>query len=379
MTKFDYIICGGGLSGLLLANALADDSFFEHKTILVIEKDAQKQNDRTWCFWDKNTNALQSVVGKQWGSICVGDVTGCSVFNLNAYQYNMIRSADLYKYVYDNIKKLPNFTVVFDEVTSIEENLNEVLVTTNATVYCGSKVFNSIFNANELKSSTEPVLQQHFLGWFIKTEIPVFDDDTATFMDFAVPQNGNTRFMYVLPFSDTEALVEYTLFSESLLPKQEYEEAIFAYLKNLGITSYTITAIEKGSIPMTAHNFYKKNSSSLIYMGTAGGFTKASTGYTFRSTQKKIALLVEALKEPDFDFRKLYRKNRFLWYDAILLEVLYKQNDLGSVLFTALFARNEVSSIFKFLDEETTLWEELKIINSLPKLPFLKALLRNIR
>ena len=157
MTKFDYIICGGGLSGLLLANALADDSFFEHKTILVIEKDAQKQNDRTWCFWDKSTNALQSVVSKQWGSICVGDVTGCSVFNLNAYQYNMIRSADLYKYVYDKIKKLPNFTVVFDEVTSIEENLNEVLVTTKTRVYCGSKVFNSIFNANELKSSNEPV------------------------------------------------------------------------------------------------------------------------------------------------------------------------------------------------------------------------------
>ena len=217
------------------------------------------------------------------------------------------------------------------------------------------------------------------MGWFIKTETPVFDDDTATFMDFTVPQNGNTRFMYVLPFSETEALVEYTLFSESLLPKQEYEEAISGYLKNLGITSYTIAAIEKGSIPMTAHNFYKKNGRNLIYMGTAGGFTKASTGYTFRSTQKKIALLVEALKEPDFDFRKLYSKNRFLWYDAILLEVLHKQNELGSALFTTLFSRNEVSSIFKFLDEETTLWEELKIINSLPKLPFLKALLRTIR
>ena len=42
------------------------------------------------------------------------------------------------------------------------------------------------------------------------------------FMNFDIPQIGNTRFMYLLPFSPTKALVEYTLFSKDLLEKEEY-------------------------------------------------------------------------------------------------------------------------------------------------------------
>ena len=71
-----------------------------------------------------------------------------------------------------------------------------------------------------------PLLQQHFIGWKIKTSEPAFTADKATFMDFSVAQKGNTRFMYVLPFSKTEALIEYTLFSKDLLPEKEYEECL---------------------------------------------------------------------------------------------------------------------------------------------------------
>ena len=55
-----------------------------------------------------------------------------------------------------------------------------------------------------------PVLQQHFMGWFIKRKRHIFDDSVATFMDFNLPQNGNTRFMYVLPIDKKTALFEYT-------------------------------------------------------------------------------------------------------------------------------------------------------------------------
>ena len=50
-------------------------------------------------------------------------------------------------------------------------------------------------------------------------------------MDFDLPQKQETRFMYLLPFSPNEALVEYTLFSKDLLEDEEYETAINDYLK----------------------------------------------------------------------------------------------------------------------------------------------------
>ena len=33
--KYDYIICGGGASGLLLSSALISDNFFDDKKILI--------------------------------------------------------------------------------------------------------------------------------------------------------------------------------------------------------------------------------------------------------------------------------------------------------------------------------------------------------
>ena len=102
-------------------------------------------------------------------------------------------------------------------------------------------MLNIIYNPTLVARQNEyPVLQQHFVGWFVQTKEPVFTAEKPTFMDFSVAQKGNTRFMYVLPTSATEALVEYTLFSANLLPKAEYETAIKDYLQQLGVTSYTI-------------------------------------------------------------------------------------------------------------------------------------------
>ncbi|MGB2514356.1 MAG: hypothetical protein ACPIAA_05515, partial [Flavobacteriaceae bacterium] len=50
--QFDYIICGGGAAGLLLLQALREDSFFAEKQILLIEKETKNSDDRTWCFWE---------------------------------------------------------------------------------------------------------------------------------------------------------------------------------------------------------------------------------------------------------------------------------------------------------------------------------------
>ena len=220
-------------------------------------------------------------------------------------------------------------------------------------------------------------MQQHFLGWFVKTEYPIFKEKEATFMDFSIPQKGNTRFMYVLPFSATEALVEYTLFSEKTLEKKEYENAIITYLQNAQSGNYEIMETEKGNIPMTCYNFQEQNSKHIFQIGIAGGWAKPSTGFTFYNSTKKVKQLVSYLKTGK-SLSKFSKKTRFWYYDLLLLDILKKENSLGKSIFEALFKKRKPQLILKFLSEDTSFLEDLKIIWACPKLPFIKALAKRI-
>ena len=196
-------------------------------------------------------------------------------------------------------------------------------------------------------------------------------------MDFSISQNSNTRFMYVLPFSKKEALIEYTLFSESQLSQKEYEDALTGYLKGLGIGEFSIKSKESGKIPMTVFPFEKQNSKNILFIGTAGGWSKPSTGYTFKNIERKTTAIVGFLKQEN-NFIKFSKKNRFWYYDLIFLDVLFQNNHLGSVLFTQMFKNNSPNLIFKFLDEKTSFIEEIKIMLSFPKGIFIKTILKRI-
>ena len=196
-------------------------------------------------------------------------------------------------------------------------------------------------------------------------------------MDFDLPQNGNTRFMYVLPFSEYEALVEYTLFSADLLKNEAYETAIKHYLNQKNAGEFTIEDREQGSIPMTAYPFWENNSPNIMHIGTAGGWTKASTGFTFQKSIRKTEEVIAFLKT-DKDLNKMKQSNRFWFYDLLFLDVLSKHNEKGHMLFSLMFKKNKSERIFKFLDEQTTFLEELKIMLSFPVGLFVKALWKRI-
>ena len=65
--RFDIIICGGGAAGLLLANALSNETAFKHLHIAIIEKDEKNTNDRTWCFWEEGEGKWDEIVSNSWG------------------------------------------------------------------------------------------------------------------------------------------------------------------------------------------------------------------------------------------------------------------------------------------------------------------------
>ena len=52
--KYDYIVTGGGCAGLSFILHLLQAPSLANKTILLIEKEQNRTNDRTWCYWEKN-------------------------------------------------------------------------------------------------------------------------------------------------------------------------------------------------------------------------------------------------------------------------------------------------------------------------------------
>lgn len=379
MPNYDYIIIGAGAAGLLLADALGKDPFFASKSILVLDKDDKSKNDRTWCFWERGAGQFDELVHKTWNHIYVGGKSLQKSTSIAPYTYKMLRGIDFYNDFVPRVKAYPNITWIQEEVQQFEEHEHEVVVTTPSQKFTGQTVFSSVYNASlPLKQTDHPVLQQHFVGWHIKTDRSVFNPNEATFMDFSVPQKGNTRFMYILPFSETEALLEYTLFSEHLLEKQEYEEAIKTYIsKNFGDITYSIQDTEFGSIPMTCYPFHQHNSNKLFHIGIAGGWAKPSTGYTFYNTSREVPKLVAHLKTGK-PLTQFHQKSRFLFYDMLLLDILYKNNHLGHEIFESMFKRRKASLILKFLENETNLWGELQIVTAPKPMPFIYALLNRL-
>lgn len=377
MKDYDYIILGAGASGLMLAYRMASDLFFDNKSILILDKDTDKGNDRTWSYWEEGLGEWDDIIDKTWDCVFFSDKSFSETINISPYCYKMIRSETFYKKMWNKINTKSNIEFINTSVLNHKIVDNKVLVTTTLKSFSANKVFNSLPNTSYLKQDKYPVLQQHFIGWFIKTKVDTFDDTTATFMDFSVPQKGNTRFMYVLPMDKQTALFEYTLFSKDLLEVSEYEDAIKYYLKENGINDYEIIETEKGSIPMTSYDFTELNTSNIFNIGTAGGWTKASTGYTFRSTTKKTKDIVKLLKSGK-DISKYKSKSKFWFYDLLFLDVLANHNESGSTLFSSLFKKTNVKTIFRFLDEESNLWEDFKIITSVPSKNFISALFKRL-
>jgi lycopene beta-cyclase len=345
---------------------------FSDKKILLVDREPKTKNDRTWCFWEKENGFFDKIVFKKWDKLSFLSDNYSNTMDISPYQYKMIRGIDFYKYCFDEISKQQNIEIFYGEV-KLSGKQNEIFQLNGTPLPANDAiVFNSFHKSND-NTNKEISLVQHFKGWIIETSSPAFDHSMGTFMDFRVNQKRGTTFAYVLPFTETKALVEYTLFTEKILSDDEYENELNIYINQfLNFQEYKILEKEFGIIPMTTRpfQFYKD---TIYNIGTAGGQTKASSGYTFQFIQKQSGMIVNYLVNNKPLSTLSSAPNRFLFYDKILLDVLYNKRASGKEIFTTLFKKNEPQQVLRFLDNESSIGEELKIISTLPTLPFLKA------
>jgi lycopene beta-cyclase len=372
---YDYVIGGAGAAGMQLALAMAKDAYFNHKSILIIEPEQHADASKRWCFWEEGDSSWQEWLDASWQHAAVR--TNRYQFNLplGNYRYNMLRADTFFAHAKETLKQYAHVHWCTDRIVAIDAQDSPVKITTEKGVYYAGHVFDSRVEIPDGKAGREQInLRQHFRGWEVETESDCFTEGVVELMDFRHALPGTCSFMYVLPFTARKALVEFTAFSTELYSEAVYDRCIETYLKP---HRYRITHIEAGVIPMSTMPFHTMGNAFVTKIGTAGSWVKPSTGYSFFASGQKVKKLIANIKAGKAPDTQLI-KSRFRYYDRLLLDILARNNAQGPALFETLYRKNDIGLLFRFLDEQTTFFEELLIMSRFNPFPFIKSMVRSM-
>jgi len=376
---YDIVIAGAGLSGLSLAYHLLRSPLRE-MSMLVVDSEAKDRDDRTWAFWSSEPGLFDDIVHQSWNQLQTAGPGWRRQFDLGEYRYQVIRGIDFYHRAKAELAT-HGVTFLQGRVERIEDGPEFARVTIDDQVVAGRWVFDSLYKRNKTEAGDGRFyeLKLHFVGWEIETAGAVFDPQMATLMDFRAAQEGDTRFFYILPYSERRALVEYTIFSGSALRPRAYEGAIRAYMEEtLAVGEYQILRKESGCLPVTDRPFPRRLGRRIMAIGTKGGRVKPTSGYAFTRVQADSAAIVRSLQEQGHPFDVPVDAWRYRLSDSLLLQVMSENGEQIEPVFSALFRRNSIGRIFRFLDEAAGPWEQLLIIPTLPPWRFIGALWQRI-
>jgi len=371
---YDFILLGGGAAGLNLALALVRSPLRE-KSILIVEREAKDRNDRTWCFWTDVPSPFDGIARRVWPRLAFASDSFSRTWELHPFRYVMLRGLDFYDYARGELAK-HNVTFLRGD-GEVEDGEERATVRAGGQIHQAEWVFDSRIRPQDVTPRPPyNYLKQHFLGWEVETGRPLFDPETVTLFDLRTPQRGGVTFFYTLPFTPTRALVEYTLFSAELLPLEEYESALRAHLDELGAGEYRLLETERGVIPMTDQPFPRRLGRRILAIGTRGGRVKPSTGYAFARIQRDSERIVASLVRRGHPFDLPHDSIRHRLHDAVMLEILAQEPALGRSILSAIFAKNPIQRVLKFLDDRSAWWEDLPIMTAHAPGPFLRAIRR---
>ncbi|MFG1811619.1 lycopene cyclase family protein [Streptomyces sp. NPDC049040] len=382
MPDADVVIVGAGAAGLSLAHRLcAPAPGASRPSVVLVDAPPGplRPPERTWCFWEAPGGPYDRVLSASWDLLRVRGRDGsASTSDPAPFRYKMLSSGAFERFVTAGLSRSAGFRRVEAVVDSVRD-------TPHGAVVHGRRergrpwevharwVFDSRPPARLPAART--TLLQHFRGWFVTTELPVFDAAVADLMDFrtAQPAHG-LSFGYVLPFGPRRALVEYTEFSARALGVAQYESALGRYTGSvLGLGRFRVTRAEQGVIPMTDGRFPRRSGASVFRVGTAGGATRASTGYTFAAVQRQVQAVAEAVLAGRTPVPPAAHSWRSRAMDAVLLRAIDTGRVDGAAFFAGLFREVPTARLLRFLDGRTRLWEDLSIGGSTPVAPMLRS------
>jgi lycopene beta-cyclase len=376
--RYGYAILGAGCAGLSLCHYLLERGV--DAPILILDRKETFADDRTWCFWDVEETPFSGRAVRRWNSWSVRAEGREVIHTSRRYPYLCLTGADFYEAALDKISNHNNVTVrLGEDVRSCKELDDGALVVTST----GSYLAQSVFDGRGLPPGSmvlqeerqrDSWISQQFLGLRLRARRPAFDPDTCTLMDFSVDQGRGLRFAYVLPFDEHEALVENVYLTKTGAPPEEHRAELSGYLHDrygLSGEDYEVNGEERGDIPMTAHHFRRKIGARTHVIGTLGGETRPSTGYTFLRVQRYCRALAASLTGAEVDPERVHPW-RYGPLDRVFLRLLRERPERCPGIYARMFAGTPPDSLIRFLTERSSPLDDARLIGALPKLPFLR-------
>lgn len=373
--RVDIALVGGGGAGLCLLHQLAlrGPAGCTVAVIDPVDRLGVRPQDRTWCFWDDGASDVDAALTHSWTSVLVRSATADLDLDLRPMRYAMLRSGDLAALVAGAVERAGiDVRWVGGTATAVQDGDASAHVMTSA----GTVEADWVFDSRPAPPDRPPrtTLLQHFRGAYVHAPSAPFDPRRAVLMDFSTPQPADgLSFGYCLPVSPTRALVEYTEFSPQVLDDAGYRTALAGYLERAVGVPHTVEETEQGVIPMTDGGYDRRTGRRTFRTGTAGGATRASTGYTFAAMQRQARAVADALREGRDPVPPSAYPARHRLADAVMLRALDSGAVDGPEFFTRLFSRNPTVRVLRFLDGRTTPAQDLAVIATAPTLAMTRS------
>ncbi len=332
--------------------------------------------DRTWCFWAAGPSQVDEAVEGRWRRLLLaGGGREPQVLDLEPLTYRLVRSDAVYGLTARRLAAASRLRVdrLRASAGRVVEDSRGAVVETSAGALRASWVLDSR-PAPPARPATVTWVQS-FVGRVLPAAAAPDLAGTPVFMDFrtAQPARG-LSFGYCLPLADDTALVEYTEFAPRPLDPGHARRALDAYLLLLGgDPAARPIHVERGAIPMTDAPFARRAGGRTVRLGTAGGATRPSTGYTFAAMSRQAEAVAAALAAGRRPVPPAAYPSRHRAMDSTLLRALDDRLVEGPAFFRRLFDRHPAERVLRFLDGASTPAEELRIMASSPHLAMVRA------
>jgi lycopene beta-cyclase len=372
----DLIIAGGGLAGCLTALALAERR--PDVSFLLLEAGASFGGNHVWSFFDSDVPEdaawlVDLLPTRRWAEHEIRFPRRSRTIELG---YNSLRSSAL-----DELLRARLRPEQYRLGTRIADVAHNGVVLQGGEWIEGGAVLDSR-GPERVEGVT--LGWQKFVGQVWRCETP-HARSRPIIMDALVDQSDGYRFVYTLPFSESEILIEDTYYSTSpALDVAALRQRIGEYLHRSTWHPATLEGEETGVLPVVLAGkisaFWPKDAAPVARLGLRGGFFHPTTGYSLPDALANAALLTEQKDMSGSGLFALYRRRAAtLWGERGFYRMLNR------MLFGAAapaqryrvlehFYRLPPATIGRFYAGRSTLMDKARILSGKPPVPIGPAL-----
>lgn len=373
--RLDIVIAGGGLAGCLAALALA--RMRPELSVLLVEADERFGGNHIWSFFDGDVDGahrwlVDPLVSCRWDA---HEVRFPGRRRRLGAGYNSIRSDRLHQVVRETLR--PDQYRLGGRIEAVTRR--------DVRLEGGERIAAAaILDARGASRLGGLDLGwQKFTGLLCRCE-PPHHAPRPVIMDAEVDQADGYRFVYTLPFSPSDILIEDTYYSTSpALDPAALRARIASYAEAQGWKVAAVLKEESGVLPVAlggriAHLWAAAD--GVAQLGLRGGFFHPTTGYSLPDAVRNAALLTEQRDLTTAALHQLFRaRAAMLWKERGFYRLLNRMLMRGAApdrRYRVLehFYRLPEPVIARFYAGRSTALDKARILSGKPPVPVRRAL-----